>query len=41
MNGTISGKEVINSCDDTKGIGNGNQIQQTVEKINNYLLLIT
>lgn len=24
---------MINSCDDTKGISNGNQIQQTVEKI--------
>ena len=34
MNGTINGKEVINSCDDMKGISNGNQVQQTVEKIN-------
>ncbi len=29
-------KEVINSCDDTKGISNGNQIQQIMEKINRW-----
>ena len=27
-------KEIINRCNDTKGISNGNQIQQIMEEIN-------
>ena len=31
---TYNEKEIINRCNDTEGISNGNQIQQIMEEIN-------